>query len=43
MLDPQFESLQIVKKLVGCENAIWLASKYDLKVVIPLLIYVLKP
>jgi len=37
MLDPQFESLWVVKNLVGCENAIWLAFKYDSKVTIPLL------
>jgi hypothetical protein len=36
MLDSQFESLRVVKNLVGCGNAIWLAPKYDLKVVIPL-------
>jgi hypothetical protein len=36
MLDPQFESLWVVKNFVGCGNAIWLAFKYDSKVVIPL-------
>jgi hypothetical protein len=37
MLDPHFKALSIVEGLVGCRNAIKLASKYDAKVVIPLL------
>ncbi len=37
MLDPHFKALHIVESLVGYENAIKLASKYDAKVVIPLL------
>jgi hypothetical protein len=36
MLDPWFKSLQIVKKLVGHGDAIRLAFKYDLKIIIPL-------
>ncbi len=37
MLDPWFKSLQVVKNLVGHGNAIRLASKNDLKPMIPLL------
>jgi hypothetical protein len=37
MLDPCFKALHIVENLVGCGNAIQLASEYDVKVVIPLL------
>jgi len=37
MLDPQFKSLQVVKSLVGHGDAIRLVFKYDLKVIIPLL------
>jgi hypothetical protein len=37
MLDPCYKSLRVVEKHVGCGNAIHLASKYDLKGVIPLL------
>jgi len=36
MLDLQFKSLQVVEDLVGCGNAIWLISEYDLKAMIPL-------
>jgi hypothetical protein len=36
MLDLQFKSLQVVKKLVGHEDAIWLTFEYDLKAIIPL-------
>ncbi len=36
MLDPHFKALCIVEHLVGRGNAIWLAFKYDVKVV-PLL------
>jgi hypothetical protein len=38
MLDPQFKSLQVVKNLGGHGDAIRLVFKYDLKVIIPLLI-----
>ncbi len=34
ILDPHFKSLCVVKNLVICENAIWLAFEYDVKVVI---------
>jgi hypothetical protein len=37
MLDPRFKALRMVENLVGCGNAIQLASKYDVKVVVPLL------
>jgi hypothetical protein len=37
MLDPHFKALWIVEGLVGCGNVIRLTSKYDAKVVIPLL------
>jgi hypothetical protein len=37
MLDPSFKALRIVENLVGCKPIIWLASKYDVKVVVPLL------
>jgi hypothetical protein len=37
MLDLQFKLLQVMENLVGCGNAIWLVSKYDLKAMIPLL------
>jgi hypothetical protein len=37
MLNPCFKALLIVEGLVGCENAIKLASAYDAKVVIPFL------
>jgi hypothetical protein len=37
MFDPWFKSLQIVKKLMGRGDAIRLVFKYDLKVIIPLL------
>jgi hypothetical protein len=37
MLDPCFKALHIVEKLVGCGYAIQLASKYDVKVVVPFL------
>jgi hypothetical protein len=36
MLDPHYKSLKVVENHVGCGNAIRLASKYDLKEVIPL-------
>jgi hypothetical protein len=37
MLDPHFQALHTVKCLVGHGNVIRLASKYDVKIVIPLL------
>jgi hypothetical protein len=37
ILDPQFKSLQVVENLVGHGNAIQLASKNDLKPMIPFL------
>jgi hypothetical protein len=37
MLDPRFKFLWIVDNYVGCGEAICLASKYDVKIVIPLL------
>jgi hypothetical protein len=37
MLDPCFKSLWVVESFVGCSNAIRLATKYDMKEVIPLL------
>ncbi len=37
MLDPCFNALWIAESLVGCRNAIKLASKYDDKIVILLL------
>ncbi len=37
VLEWHFKALRIMKCLVGCENAIWLAYEYDAKVVIPLL------
>jgi hypothetical protein len=37
MLDLCFKSPHVMKNLVGHGNAIWLASKYDVRVVIPLL------
>ncbi len=37
MLDPCFTSLRVVESFVGCSNAIHLATKYDMKKVIPLL------
>jgi hypothetical protein len=37
MFDLCFKSPHVMENLVGHENAIWLASKYDVKVVIPLL------
>ncbi len=37
MLDPHFNAFWIVENLVGHKNAIRLASKYDDKIVIPLL------
>jgi hypothetical protein len=33
-LDPHFKSFCVVENLVICENAIWLAFEYDVKVVI---------
>ncbi len=36
MLDRQFKSLQVMENLVGCGNAIWLVSKYNLKAMIPI-------
>jgi hypothetical protein len=36
-MDPCFKALRIVENLVECKNAIKLASKYDAKIVIPLL------
>jgi hypothetical protein len=38
MLDQCFKALHVVENSVGCGNTIWLASKYDVKVVIPFLI-----
>jgi hypothetical protein len=38
MLDQCFKALHVVENLVGHGNTIWLASEYDVKVVIPLLI-----
>jgi hypothetical protein len=40
MLDLCYKSLQIVENYVGCGNAIFLASEYDFKKVIPLLMIV---
>jgi len=37
MLDPHFKALHIMENLVGRGDAIRLASKYDVKVVVPLL------
>jgi len=37
ILDPHFKLLHVVKNLVGHGIAIWLVFKYDVKVVIPLL------
>jgi len=37
ILDPRFKSLRIVDNLLGCGNAIQLATKYDARIVIPLL------
>jgi hypothetical protein len=37
MLDPHFKILHIVESLVGCENVIKLASEYNDKIVILLL------
>ncbi len=37
MLEPHFKTLHIMKSLVGCGNANWLAFEYDAKDVIPLL------
>jgi hypothetical protein len=34
ILDPHFKSFCVVENLVICENAIWLAFEYDVKVVI---------
>jgi hypothetical protein len=39
MLDPHFKSLQIVENYVGHGVAICLASKYDTKTMIPLLMF----
>jgi hypothetical protein len=36
MLDSCFKSLWVVERFVGCRNAIHLATKYDVKQVIPL-------
>jgi hypothetical protein len=38
MLDPPFKFLWIVDNYVECGEALCLASKYDAKIVIPLLI-----
>jgi hypothetical protein len=38
MLDQCFKALHVVENLVGHGNTIWLASEYDVKVVIPFLI-----
>jgi hypothetical protein len=40
MLDPCYKSIQVVENYVGCGNVIYLASKDDLKEVIPLLMIV---
>jgi hypothetical protein len=37
MLDPSFKSLGVVKILIGHHNITYFASKYDLKIVILLL------
>jgi hypothetical protein len=37
MLDSRFKSLRIVENLLGRGNAIRLATKYDARIVIPLL------
>jgi hypothetical protein len=37
MLDPHFKSLWVTKNYVGCEEAICVAFKYDVKIMIPLL------
>jgi hypothetical protein len=37
MLDPHYKSLWVVENYVGCGDAIHLASKYDMKEVIPFL------
>jgi hypothetical protein len=34
MLDPYFKSLRVVKKYVGCEDSIHLASKHDANAII---------
>jgi hypothetical protein len=37
MMNPWFKSLQVVKMLVGCWDAIWLTNlENDLKAIIPL-------
>jgi len=36
-LDPRFKTLRIVENLVGCGNVVRLAFKYDIKVVVLLL------
>ncbi len=46
MLNFHYKSLWVVENYVGCGDAIYLASKYDLKEVIPLLMTIferLKP
>ncbi len=37
MLDPCFKVLRIMKNLMGCRNAVQLASEYDAKIMILLL------
>ncbi len=37
MLDPHFKFLQIMENYLGCGEAICLASQYDVKTIIPLL------
>ncbi len=37
MLDPCFKCLSVVQNLLGRGNAIWLATKYDARIVIPFL------
>jgi hypothetical protein len=36
MLDLRFKSLQVVKKMVGHGDVMWLTFEYDLKAIIPL-------
>jgi hypothetical protein len=39
MLDLCLNSLHFVENLFRCGNAIWLATEYDAKIVIPLLMF----
>jgi hypothetical protein len=40
MLDPHFKSLRVVENYVGCKDYVFLTSKFDANVIIPLLMMI---